>query len=70
MDPVEITLIIESERKKCLNIIKKYYNKNGNESVEKLYDYLQSQMNKTEDTTIIRDLSYDMEILKDYLKTE
>lgn len=70
MDPVEIALIIESERKKCLNVIKKYYNKHGCESIEKLYDYLQSQIILIEDTTIINELKYDMEILQDYLKEQ
>lgn len=68
MDPIEISLIIEEERKKCLNIIKKYYNKHGNESVEKLYTYLQSQLEITDDSTIIKEINYDMEILQDYLK--
>jgi hypothetical protein len=68
MDPVEITLLIEKEKKKCLNIIKKYYNKYGDESIEKLYTYLQSQHEKVEDVTIKNELSYDMEILQDYLK--
>jgi hypothetical protein len=68
MDPVEITLLIENERKKCLNVIKKYYNKYGDESVEKLYIYLQSQLEKIDDTTIKTELGYDMEILQQYLK--
>ena len=68
MDPIEIALIIEEERKKCLNIIKKYYNKHGNESVDKLYNYLQSQLEKNDDTIVIKEITYDMEILKNYLK--
>lgn len=70
MDPVEITLLVENEKKKCLNIIKKYYNKYGNESVEKLYNYLQSQLENIDDITIKNEINYDIEILKDYLKTD
>jgi hypothetical protein len=68
MDPVEITLMIENERKKCLNVIKKYYNKYGDESVEKLYTYLQSQLENTDDTIVKSELNYDMEILTTYMK--
>jgi hypothetical protein len=68
MDPVEITLIIEAERKKCLNVIKKYYTKYGDESVEKLYTYLQSQLDKVEDTTLKNEINYDMDILQNYRK--
>lgn len=68
MDPIEITLIIEREKEKCLNVIKKYYSKHGDESVEKLYIYLQSQMEKIEDNIIKKEINYDMEILQDYLK--
>jgi hypothetical protein len=68
MDPVEITLIMEQERQKCLNIIKKYYHKHGNESVEKLYTYLESQLEKVEETSIINDINYDMEILRGFMK--
>ena len=68
MDPIEITLLIENERKKCLNIIKKYYNKHGDESVEKLYTYLQSQIETIDDLTIKKELDYDIEILQQFLK--
>ena len=68
MDPIEITLIIEREKEKCLNVIKKYYNKHGDESVEKLYTYLQSQIEIIEDNIVKKEINYDMEILKDYLK--
>ena len=70
MDPIEITLLIENEKKKCLNIIKKYYSKYGNESVEKLYTYLQSQLENIDDITIKNEINYDMEILQNYLKTD
>jgi hypothetical protein len=70
MDPVEITIIIENEKKKCLNIIKKYYNKYGDESVDKLYTYLQSQLENVNDITLKNEINYDMEILQEYLKNE
>ncbi len=68
MDPVEITLIIEAERKKCLNVIKKYYNKYGDESVEKLYTYLQSQLENVQDPLVKNEINYDIEILQEYRK--
>jgi hypothetical protein len=68
MDPVEITLIIEAEKRKCLNIIKKYYNKHGDESIEKLYTYLQSQLEHTDDIIIKNEINYDIEILQEYRK--
>jgi hypothetical protein len=70
MDPIEITLLIEAEKKKCLNIIKKYYNKYGDESIQKLYTYLQSQSETIEDINLKNELNYDMEILNQYLKQE
>lgn len=68
MDPIKASLIIDEERKKCLNIIKKYYNKHGNESVEKLYKYLQEHVETLEDRVLIDEITYDMELLRDYMK--
>ena len=68
MDSIKAALIIDEERKKCLNIIKKYYNKHGNESVEKLYKYLQEHVETLEDRVLIDEITYDMELLRDYMK--
>jgi hypothetical protein len=70
MDSIEIALIIENENKKCLNTIKKYYQKYGNDDVEKLYNYLCDQLSKTDDKNLIYELNEDIEILKDYMKIE
>jgi hypothetical protein len=67
MDPVEIALIIEKEKQKCLNIINKYYEKNKNKDAEKLYNYLKSEYKKCNDTYEKKCLRYDMEILEKYV---
>ena len=68
MYPIEIALIIEEERKKCLNTIKKYCNKHGNESVEKLYKYIQEHAETIDDSVLLKEIMYDVELLRDYMK--
>ncbi len=70
MDPVEITLIIEKEKQKCLNIIQKYYEKHKNKDIEKLYNYLKNEYTNCDDEYIKNNLKYDMEILENYVNED
>ncbi len=67
MDPVEISLILETEKQKCLNVIQKYYEKNKNKDAEKLYTYLKNEYMKCTDKFEKKCLKYDMEILEKYV---
>jgi hypothetical protein len=67
MDPVEIAIIMEKEKQKCLNIINKYYEKHKNKDAEKVYNYLKSQYIKCDDIYEKKCLRYDMEILEKYV---
>jgi hypothetical protein len=70
MNPIEIAVLNEIERKKCIKYIKNYYNKYGNENIEKLYDYLQSQLKNTSDSIVISEINYDISLLEDYKKLD
>jgi hypothetical protein len=67
MDPVEVALILEKEKQKCLNVIQKYYEKNKNKDAELLYNYLKSEYEKATDDYVKETIKYDMELLERYV---
>jgi hypothetical protein len=70
MDPIEISLILEKEKQKCLNVIQKYYEKNKNKDIEMLYKYLKTQYENCDDEYIKNTIKYDMDILESYVSDE
>jgi len=67
MEKVEISHIIEEEKKKCIEKMKKYYNKYGDKHLQKLLDYLQLQLEYTEEEEIKNQLIEDIKIINTYL---
>ena len=67
MNPLEVLISAEEEKKKCLEQLKKYYYKRGDPNLQKLYDYLNTQLDVTVDEEKIQELLKDVGILIDYL---
>ncbi len=67
MDPIEIALILEKEKQKCLNIIEKYHEKNKNKDVDLVYNYLKEEYDKCNDEYTKETIKYDMELLEKYV---
>ena len=67
MDPLEIIHIMEEEKKKCIEKMKEYYNKYGDKNLQKLIDYLQYQIDNTQDEEIKNQLLEDIKVIQSYL---
>ncbi len=70
MDPIEIALILEKERQKCLNIIEKYNEKNKNKDADLVYKYLKEEYEKCDDEYTKETIKYDMELLEKYVNED
>lgn len=67
MDPIEIALILEKEKQKCLNVIQKYNEKYKNKDAELVYNYLKNEYETCKDEYIKETIKYDMELLEKYV---
>jgi hypothetical protein len=66
MDDVEISYVLEEEKKKCIQKMKEFNNKYGDKNLQKLADYLQSHLdNSTEE--IKKEIEDDLKIINSYL---
>jgi len=66
MENVEISYVLEEEKKKCLQKMKEYYNKYGDKNLKKLADYLESHIDNVEEE-IKKQLQDDLKIINSYL---
>jgi hypothetical protein len=66
MDPIELSYVLEEERKKCIEKMKEFNNKYGDKNLQKLADYLQSQMDNTTEE-IKKEIEEDLKIINSYL---
>jgi len=67
MDDIEISYVLEEEKKKCIEKMKEFNNKYGNKNLQKLADYLQSQLDKNEEEQIKKEIEADLKIINSYL---
>jgi hypothetical protein len=65
MDPTEISYVLEEEKKKCIEKMKEYYSKYGDNHLQKLVDYLQSHLD-TCDEENKKQLQEDLKVLNVY----
>ena len=66
MDDVEISYVLEEEKKKCIQKMKEFNNKYGDKNLQKLADYLHSHLdNSTEE--IKKEIEEDLKIIISYL---
>jgi UDP-N-acetylglucosamine 2-epimerase len=66
MDTIELSYVLEEERKKCIEKMKEFNNKYGDKNLQKLADYLQSQMDNTTEE-IKKEIEEDLKIINSYL---
>jgi hypothetical protein len=66
MDPIELSYVLEEERKKCIEKMKEFNNKYGDKKLQKLEEYLQSKMNNTTEE-IKKEILEDLKIINSYL---
>ena len=68
MENVEISYVLEEEKKKCIEKMKNYYNKYGDKNLQKLSEYLQKCLDvDTLEEDIKKQLEYDIKVLNSYL---
>ncbi len=66
MDDIEISYVLEEEKKKCIEKMKEFNNKYGNTNLQKLAYYLQSQLDKNEEEQIKKEIEADLKIINSY----
>jgi hypothetical protein len=66
MDPIELSYLLEEEKKKCIQKMKEFNNKYGDKKLQKLVDYLQSKMNDASEE-IKNEIEEDLKIVNSYL---
>ena len=66
MDPIELSYVLEEEKKKCIQKMKEFNNKYGDKKLQKLVDYLQSKMNDASEE-IKNEIEEDLKIVSSYL---
>ena len=65
---IEISYVLEEERKKCIEKMKNYYNKYGDQNLQKLVEYLQRHLEAdTLDSDIKKQIEDDLKVLNSYL---
>ena len=67
METVELSYLLEEEKKKCIEKMKEYYNKYGDTKLQVLADYLQYHIENSSDEEIKKQLKDDLKVLNDYL---
>ena len=67
METVELSYLLEEEKKKCIEKMKEYYNKYGDKNLQKLVDYLNHHIDNCTDEEIKKQLQDDLKILNVYL---
>ena len=67
METVELSYLLEEEKKKCIEKMKEYYNKYGDKNLQKLVDYLNYHIDNCTDEEIKKQLQDDLKILNVYL---
>jgi hypothetical protein len=66
MDDIEISYVLEEEKKKCIEKMKEFNNKYGDKNLQRLADYLQTHLdNSTEE--IKKEIEEDLKIINSYL---
>jgi hypothetical protein len=66
MDDIEISYVLEEEKKKCIEKMKEFNNKYGDKNLQKLADYLYAQMDNTTEE-IKKEIEEDLKIINSYL---
>ena len=66
MNPIEVAISVEEEKKRCIDELKRYYSKYGEPSLQKLYDYLIQEL-ETADEPIKDCVRQDLDILMGYM---
>lgn len=66
LDPIELELCLEEEKKKCLQNLKKYHQKYGCERIELLQKYLMDLCESLEDSDEIEEIKKQLKLLEDY----
>jgi len=66
MDDLEISYVLEEEKKKCIQKMKEFNTKYGDKNLQKLADYLQSLLDNTTEE-IKKEIEEDLKIIYSYL---
>ena len=66
MDDIEISYVLEEEKKKCIEKMKEFNNKYGDKKLQRLADYLQSHLDTNEEE-IKKEIEADLKIINSYL---
>jgi UDP-N-acetylglucosamine 2-epimerase len=66
MDDIEISYVLEEEKKKCIEKMKEFNNKYGDKNLQKLADYLQSHLDDSTEE-IKKEIEEDLKIINSYL---
>jgi len=66
MDDIEISYVLEEEKKKCIEKMKEFNNKYGDKNLQRLADYLQTHLDDSTEE-IKKEIEEDLKIINSYL---